>query len=290
MDRIRELWGATAFNTHVVSAADTSESEIWASLNQHPLDTEQRRLIIVTEAHRLQRLDRLIEWVKDNQVVRSAKSTAIFVSSEPEWEDEETKEAISKSSSAAWIRCTLPKDEQDRLKRAQEIICSWGDIDTLSAGVLAQRVNFDMVEARSVMEKTALFPGAQVTPHIIELLAPRRVEEDIVWSIVSYNRRKAIEAVVAGSDIYSPSAILGVLATHVEMLGRINAVLTTTSTAKEAASKIGAKEQYVRKLYPYARMYPRKEVVRRLKLLQRMDASLQRGAKEGLIESLISMW
>ena len=288
--QIAELWGATGFNTVSLSAAETSESEIWASLNQHPIDTEQRRLIVVTDAQRLTRLDRLTSWLKDNQTVRAAMATAIFVSSDAEWEEDEYREVIMKSSSASWIRCTLPKDPDDRLKRAQEILCAWGDIDVTSAGVLAQRVNFDMVEARAVMDKVSLFPSAQVSPQIIEMLAPRRVEDDIIWSIIGLKHRKAVEAIEEGTGSYSLSAILGTLATHVEMLARINTILTVTQNAKEAAGRLGAKEQYIRRLYPYARMYPRREALRRTQLLHRMDAAAQRGATEGILESLVALW
>jgi len=290
VEHIRSMWGASIFNTTRLSAADTSESEIWAHLNQHPLDSDQRRLIIVTEAQRLKNLDRLIEWLKDNQTFRSAMVTAIFVSSAHDWEDSEERDAIVKSSSAGWVRCALPKDDEDRLKRAQEIICTWGNIDFITAGVLARRVNFDLSEARAVMVKASLFPEARVTPQAVEMLAPRRVEDDIIWSIIGKQRRKAIEAVVEGKDTYNVSQILGTLATHVVMLGRLNAVLPNSPTVRDAVSRIGGREQYVRMLWPYARMYPRKEVHRRIQLLHRMDRALQSGAKDGILESLIALW
>ena len=288
--QIREMWGASDFNTTHMSAAENPESEIWATLNQHPIDSGQRRLLIVTEAQRLEQTDRLVAWLKDSQTVRSASATAVFVSSDPEWEESEFRDILVKSSSAVWVRCALPKDEEERLRRTQEILMGWGDISRVSAGVLAHRVNFDLIEARAVMEKIALFPGAEATPQIVEMLAPRKVEEDIIWSIIGQQRRKAIEAVVEGSGSYSLSAIIGTLTTHVEMLGRINAVLAASPTAKDAANKIGGREQYVRKLYPYARLYPRREVIRRTHLLHRLDTAIHRGAREGVLESLIALW
>lgn len=288
--RIKDLCQAQQFNTLNLSAMDTPETEVWANLNQHPLDSEQKRLIIVHEAQRLEHLDRLAHWLKDNQGNRKKPATAVFVSNDADWADE-VKEIFSKSSAAQYVKCALPKDETDRLKRAQDIICTWGhgNIDRTSAGVLALRVNFDMAEAYAVMAKAALFPQAKVTVSAIEKLAPRHVEEDVVWALLSLNKRKAAEAVVvAGPEV--TGRVLGTLATHVDMLARINSVLTVSTGAKDAAKRIGAREQYVRRLYPLARLYPRKEAVRRTLLLSRLDAAFNQGAREGVLESLLALW
>lgn len=286
--RIKQLSNTHSFNITRLSVSDTPETEIWASLNQHPLDSEQKRLIIVHDAQKLKHLDRLVAWIKDNQTVRGANATAIFVSTDSDWEDE-AREDIAKSSSATLVKCALPKDESDRLKRAQEIICAWGTVDWTTAGVLALRVNFDMAEAFAVMQKASLFPDYRLSPGAIEALAPRKVEDDIVWALVGLNKRKAIEAVTE-NPVSDVSSIIGTLSTHVEMLSRINAVLPSSKSVKEAASKARAREQYVRRLYPHARLYPRKEAVRRTMLLTRLDRSLQRGAKEGVLEALIALW
>lgn len=288
VDRIKQLSGVHQFNVSRLSAFDTPETEIWAALNQHPLDSDQKRLIVVTEAQRLQHLDRLESWIKDNQTTRGRNATAVFVSSEPEW-DHPLREFVGKSSSAQHVKCSLPKNESDRLKRAQEVICAWGNIDRTIAGVLAVRVNFDMAEAFGVMRKAALFPEARLTVSVIENLAPRKVEEDVVWALIALNKRKAVEALVEASTT-SASRIIGSLSTHVEALGRLNAVVASTKTIKDAAHRIGAREQYVRRLYPFARLYPRAEVTRRTLLLTRLDAAYNRGAREGVLESLIALW
>lgn len=287
--RLRDLFGAEPFNTTVLSAMDTPEPEIWAALNQHPLESSHRRVLIVHEAHRIETLSPMIEWLKDPQTTRAANTLAIFVSSEKEWDAPE-REAVGKTTSASYVKCSLPNDPEDRLKRVQKILTSWGDIDYITAGVLAKRVNFDMVQARAVMDKVALFPEARVTPGLVELLAPRRVEDDLIWSLLSLNKQKAVEAVVEGDVGISVSTILGTLATHVTMLGRIHPVLTTAKTAKEVAHRIEAREQYVRRLMPYARLYPRASVVSRLHLLVRLDHEAQQGSKDGILESLIALW
>lgn len=292
VSRIKELLDVTPFNTMSLSLVDTPETEIWASLNQHPLDSTQRRLLVIHEAQRLQHLDRLESWISDNQTTRGRSATAVFLSTDPEWENP-VKEVLQKSSSAQYVRCSLPKDDDDRLRRAQEVICAWGPEGTISktaAGVLAQHVNFDMGEALAVMRKASLFPGMALSVEAIRSLAPRRVEEDIVWSLIALDKQRAAEAVVEADQYTDLGRMIGTLTAHVEMLSRINEVLTVSKSVKDTAKRIRAKEQYVRRLYPYARLYPRKEAIRRTLLLGRFDDAWQQGAREGVLEALLASW
>lgn len=290
LDHLRNMSGAVDFNVLRLSAVDTPETEIWAALNQHPLDTDQQRFIVIHEAQRLEHTDRMLSWVKDNQIVRRKTVTAVFVSRDKEWEDD-VKSEISKSSNAQQVRCALPKDESDRLKRASEIICSWGNgqINPTVAGVLALRVNFDMAEARAVLQKAALFPTAEVTVGVVEKLAPLRSDEDIIWSLLALDKRRAASSIpeVAPSSI---GRIIGSLATHVTVLGQINKVIPYTSNIREVAKRIEAREQYVRHLIPHARHYSRYEVTRRTDILTRLDVAWQRGEREGVLESLVALW
>lgn len=286
--RLKEVAAVAPYNTLTLSAAETPESEIWAHLNQHPLDSDQKRLIVVHEAQRLVGLNRLVSWVKDNQTVRSRNAVAIFVSSDPDLEHEE-RDALAASSSALIVKCSLPKDEKDRLKRATEIVCAWGNIDSTVAGVLVKRVNYDMHEALAFMQKANLFPNARISVAAVEALTPRRVEEDVVWSLIGLNKRKAVEAVEEAAHTEA-GFVLGSLAAHIEALGRLNAVLSSTTSVRDMARKIEAREGYVRTLLPYAKFYSRKETVRRTVLLNRMDDAYHRGAKEGVLEALIALW
>lgn len=223
-------------------------------------------------------------WATDSQTIRARNATAVFVS-----EEIDPPEALSQISSAMVVRCTLPKDEKGRLKRASEIVCAWGVADMTTAGVLVKRVNFDLRDALAVMQKAALFPEARLTVGAIEALASRRVEEDVVWSLVALNKRAAIEAVTEGGET-QVGWIIGTLASHVEALSRINATLSTNPTIRDVAQRTGLHEQYVRNLISYARLYPRKEAVRRTLLLNRLDNSYQSGAHDGILESLIALW
>lgn len=287
VERIKELHGATPWNTLTLTLRDTPEPEVWAAVNQHPIDTNEKRLLVIQDADRLKNLENLTGWLKDSQITRSGKMTAVFVSSDQEWEDD-AREVVAKSSSAMYVKCALPKNEDDRLKRAVEIIQSWGNVSSTHAGVLAMRVNFDMAEARAVMEKMSYFPEAALTTKTVELLAPRKVEEDIVWSLLALNKKKATEALVETSP--DVGRIIGSLSTHVDALARLNNVLGTAKNIRDAAQRTSIREAYVRRLWPLARLYPRKEAVRRTLLLNRLDNLHQQGAKEGVLESLVALW
>ena len=168
-----------------------------------------------------------------------------------------------------------------------------GNIGTPTIEVSVATLNFDMREAWAVMEKAnilcALFPDGVLNVAAIEALAPRRVEEDVVWSLLGLNKRQAIAAIAEGGG--APTGrIIGALATHVETLSRLNALLANTTGVREVARRLGAREQYVRTLMPYARLYPRREAVRRTLLLNRLDRAFQRGAGEGVLEALIALW
>lgn len=289
VQQIKAMADVLPFNTSIINASEIPETEVWAELNQHPLDSEQQRLLIVHDAQRLKHLGRLIEWVKDNQTIRSRSATAIFVSTDGDMSVEEHKEALMRSSSAYVVKCSLPKDETDRLKRCQELITTWGNIDRINAGILAQRVGYDLSEAYFVMSKAALFPNAKITTAAIDLLAPQKIEAEVVWNLIALNKRAAVEALseIGAADIHG---IFGQLSTHVEMLARVNGTLSLNRSLKELSVELDARQQYLRLLLPYARLYPRREAVRRTMLLTKLDAAHMEGAREGLLETLIAAW
>jgi hypothetical protein len=288
LDVIRDLAQALPFNTTVVTARETSEAEVWAGLNQHPLDSEHKRLYVVHDAHLLKNLDPLVAWLKDPGTSRGKNTTAVFVSSEPDWEGE-AKEIVVKSSTSFFLKAALPANADDRMKRAQEIVCRWGNIDATTAGVLLERVNFDLYYAKSVMDKAALFPDARVTYAAVQQLAPQQVEEEIVWSLVAVNRRKAAEAGAVAPVVIGP--VIGALSTHVETLGRMHPLMATGRIPlREVCRRAKIKESYARRLAPYARLYPADEVARRTRVLERLDTAWQAGAREGVLEALVALW
>lgn len=286
--RIRELSGVSQFNVTRLSADSTSESEIWAALNQHPLDSDQTRLLVIREAQRLKHVDRLEAWLKDNQTIRGRNATAVFLSESSDWEDA-VREVVSKSSSAQVVKCSLPKNEADRTKRAKEIICAWGNIDPVTAGVLAERVNYSMSDAYGVMWKASVFPQAHLSAAAVEKLAPRRVDEEFVWNLLALKKRLAAEA-IAESQASDVGQILSALSTHLAALVALNPIVATTRSVKDAAFRVGEREQYVRLLMPLARLYPPPEANRRMALLARMDHAHLSGAREGVLEALTALW
>ncbi len=285
--RLKELADVPAHNVTHLSAFDTRESDIWAVLNQHPLDLERPRLLVVYEAQRLEKLERVQAWLKDNQTTRIRSATVIFVSSESEISEEVSE--LTKSSNAMPVRCALPKNEDDRLKRSREVIQSWGPIEGIAAGVLAQRVNFDMADAYSVVRKAGMFPNANLTVNAINLLAPRKADQDLTWALVSCQRKKAAEA-IPEVPMTQVGRVIGGLSTHVEALSRINATLTSDLSYRETAKRLQLKEGYVRMLHTHAKFYPRKQAVRRILLLNEVDAAWQSGAREGVLEVLVAGW
>lgn len=280
--RVREMAGALPFNTLTLDAGEIPESEIWAHLNQHPLGSEQKRLVVVHRAEHLVHLDRLTAWAKD----RSRNAVAVFESSDPDLVHPE-QAVLSKSSSAMVVHCTLPKAPDARLRRAIEIVQSWGNIDPVTASVLVKRVNFDMAEARAFMRKVSLFPAVRergVSAQVVYALAPRRVEEEVIWALIACNKRAAVEAVTEG-EVNVP-LVIATLAAHIETLSLMNALLTSTTGIKDMAYKMEAREHHIRMLFPYAGLYPRREAVRRTLLLTRLD----KAPHEGLLEALIALW
>lgn len=285
--QIKAMSGVPGHNITHVSALDTKEADIWALLNQHPLDLENPRLLVIHEAHRLKHLERVMAWLKDNQTARARSATAVFISTDSEIS--ESVEELGRSSGAMIVRCALPKNTDDRLKRAREVITRWGPVEPIAAGVLAERVNFDMSEAYGVVQKANLFPNAQLSVAAINKLAPRRADGDLVWALVGCKRQKAAEAI---PDVPEASVgwVIGSLSTHVEALSRIHKTLTAGLSMRETARRLNMKEGYVRVLHEHARHYPRKQAVRRILLLNQIDSAWQEGAREGVLEALVASW
>ena len=290
LDRIKALFHPSPYNIFTVSTRDTPEVEIWAGLNQHPLDSDQRRLYVVHGAEKLENLNPLLAWVKDPQTTRGRNTTAVFVSSDADWVGEE-KEIIAKLSNAQVVRCSLPVSEEDKMKRAQEIVCAWGNINRISAGTLLSRVGFDLHEALAVMQKASLFPEMRVSVAAIQKLAPLRVDEDVVWDLLALQRRKAAEAIASPDTEVKVGYVLSSLSSHVAALARLYPFTSRSRlTLKEVAKQTQLREGYVRRLVPFSRHYPPTEVARRMRLLSHLDAVWHQGANEGVLESLVVQW
>lgn len=293
LERVKELADVPDFHYHSVVVGPTKEPDVWGLLNQYPADPLKRRLVIVRDAERLKNMEMLKDWLTTSlfRGSRTPGTTAVFLSNAAEWPmDHEvaTREVLVKSSTALYVRCALPKDERDRRKRVQEILCGWGNIDPTHAIILAERVNFDMAEARTVMAKAAYFRGT-LNARAIEALAPVKVEDDIVWSLLGLDKRRASQALQELPDT-QVSRVIGALTAHVEVLGRLNGVLTRGLSVRDLSSKMNISETYARKLLPFAKLYPRKATVHRTLLLNKVDAAWQRGAREGVLEVLVAGW
>lgn len=288
-DQIVAMYGALPYNTFRLSAREIPESEIWAHLNQHPLDSEQKRLLVVTDAERLEQPIRLEGWLAENQRTRNKNVCAIFVADEPDLTSPLYK-VLNASSSAVYVRCTLPKAPEDREKRAVDMICSWGRINPINARVLYEHVGGDLYEARAVMQKAGFFPEAEVNVGAIRVLAQPRVQDEIVWNLISGRRKAAADALAAGTDV-PVGKVLATLAAHLEYLGRLYDLMSLpTFSIADAARRLDIRQQYVRLLSPHARLYPANEVTRRLYLLARLDHLYQQGARDGILEAVVAGW
>jgi hypothetical protein len=115
-----------------LTVGEVSEKDVWAALNQYPLDPLDMRLVVVRQSDRIRDWVRLEDWI----LSRHMPNTYVLMVGEGDdfpyrvefkdgkrikvYVNEQTRDRITRSGRL--VLCNLPKDVERREAAAQEII------------------------------------------------------------------------------------------------------------------------------------------------------------------------
>jgi hypothetical protein len=189
-----------------LDAGVVRDRDIWAALNQYPLDANATRLVIVRRAERIRSWDPFIRWMAD---LRYAQICVIFVSSADDFprdpEDESLLPYIEmiKDKGRA-VRCSRMSPKDVTLYVESQITISPEGMNKLliqTDGASLEVVNF--------LRKIKLF-GSAATEKTVQALCPVSVSLSYVTCLIERDKPRAFAAaeVIPASEVAKTLGLL----------------------------------------------------------------------------------
>lgn len=289
VDAIKTTCAADEFVS--LSADHDDSATVWAEINQHALDAEHTRLVLIRQAHKLQGWEQFEDWL-NSRVAPNVK--VAMVSTEASWpmhRHTKLRNKMVRSTQSVYAECSLPKGNPE--KAAVDIIRSWSSLTKDQAAYLAKRTGYNLARCRDVCQWLGMLPGLPST-QLIDELAASTPADSFVAALVRLDRATA--ATMAQSLSRSETAsVIGALSSRLLDLDAIHRVMGKTlikggdqQRAKSDTARLsGIKLDRVIALWEAARHYGPKEIQRRTELLVMADES--RG-QIGVLERLALQW
>lgn len=278
--------------------ANTDDSdEIWAELDQFPLDGEPR-IVVVRYAEKLSDLHRLKDWVASR--TKNPLTHVLFVSSEPELSREEpTKEMLKERKKPALLphlaaiygKGSLVECKpftQATAKHAVKWVQSMVPIRPGTAGKLLERANGDLRLTMSTVRKLAAFPE-EITEQSINLLLSARPRMSFHDALLTLDKPAAMLAL----DYLQPdqySAEIGLLDQRLEVLGVVRDMVLMHKNRGEIAKALGPMGFMASEFMAVSKMYDKRRRDAARALLAKTDAALKAGQTRGPMQALAVLW
>lgn len=273
------------------------ESFVISGLSQYPLSREGKRLVVVREIECLDRWDSLHRWI-----VRSGRALpnniAVFVSSNIDFPAKDSPAHDSFRSiqqRGSVIRCTNTSEQA--LANWVKAKITWRDVScsTQTALHLVRRSNRDLAALRSAVVKASILGrGTALTVDVANQLL-RPVPSDAFADNLIATDRPAAYASIEFVPRADYGRTIGLLFSRLELLGRLNRGLQAGKDMRNivndsSATGVPVSDFLGRRYFPHAKDYAESRRVRCHRLLTIVDDAYQRGATEGILESLVALW
>lgn len=290
--RIFEEWNFESY-----SVGSDRERDIWASLDQHPID-KTMRLVVVRHADQLKHLGRIEQWVKNRTT--NPLTYVIFVSDEPALArvtltPEERKVKIKAellphlaaiSGKGALIECR--PFTQATAKHAVSWVESKIKIRRGVAGHLLDRANGNLRLVRDAVRKLRAFDD-EVTKQTIELLLSEQPRSSFVEALLAHDKKTALLA-LSSTPPTEYSSIIGLLDQRLDVLGTVHDMMVSHQTPAQITLKLGTMGFLAKDLMPISKAYDPKRRLALRKNLSVADEAIKGGIVEGPLQALTLFW
>jgi DNA polymerase III delta subunit len=298
VETIRSNFGTDPWCFSSFTAGTDSDREIWADLDQHPIDGRTPRLVVVHSAEKLADLGRISEWMATKN--KNPLTSVVFISNQPELAREEltremkrdrTKPTLKPHLAAIQGRGSLVECKaftQATAKHAVAWVQSKVAIRPGVAGKLLERANGDLRLTRDAVVKLSAFPD-EISEQTINLLLSARPRLSFVDALLELDKRAALLA-LEYMDPSEYSGALGLLDQRIDVIGRVRDMLVSHASTAQISSALGTMGFLTRDLVPLAKAYDQKRRQQLRDLLARTDEALKGGVTVGPLEVLVHFW
>lgn len=292
VDTTRQLLSVSEMDYVALVAGLAPDKEVWAAMNQYPMEPTANRLVLVRDAEKLKRWRPFEDWMSNSRQMPTVY--LLFVSGQHEFpyivkDGKSTGEFPPHidviKNRGRLVRCSTP-NEDDLLAWVQR----QAPMDGAVAQHLLERAAGNLGIVSNVCRKAALFPGRPSTT-VIDVLCAEAPSDDFVDSLLTLNKQRAIRSLeaVPTSDY---GKVIGRLDSRLELLAKLHSAVRQRKTLKDIAvsGKSDVPVFLARTLYPVAKHY---DPIRRRScrtVLTATDAAVRSGSTRGVMESLVALW
>jgi hypothetical protein len=306
VDSVRSKLAPSEMDYCAFSALSNSERDIWAAVNQYPMEPTATRLVLVRDAEHLKRWATLRLWLDNRRFMPTVY--LLFVSGEPDlpyvWKD--GKPTSDLKPHGEWfrdigrlVRCSYPASEVPRARDGKpsrpgapdvvEWVMRQASCSSTLAQYLLQRSGGNLATVRNVARKAVVIKGDLSEP-VIDVLCGESPSDDFVDSLVRGQRAKAMLALQALPEKDYPR-VVGALEARLAQLRRMNVALRQRKTLQDARMMEGVPAAVANAYYlKVAKMYDKSRVRGATVALAVADDALRSGARVGVMESLVQLW
>jgi hypothetical protein len=280
VDAIRDRVAPHELDYASVSPVEQPAPQIWAAMNQYPIDPDGRRLVIVRDVEKLKGWDKNFQsWMASRHL---PDVIVVMVDSRHEV-DTKSEHMASIVKSGRYVSCG-PLNEAD----AYAFISSKCAIDKSDALALLTRVGGDLAKAAGVASKAAVL-GRRLDLKAIEILATPSPSEEFEDALIALNKPLALRA-ASDMDPSDYSRAIGSLDYRLDQVRRLNILIRRQTSMRDIIANSKIPPFVVKRLMPVAKHYDRANALSRTSALALVDSALRSGAREGLLEVLVATW
>lgn len=279
------------FDYVYLMAGEAKDKEIWAHVNQYPLDMDSRRLVVVRSAERLKSFEPLKVWLESRLMPQVHVILVLSVAEvkEEDWSKrhEGWKDIWHRIAATGRVVKCGPLNTAELQEMAQ---ARFG-LDKAVANYLVERLGGDLLEITNVGKMLSIFPVSRRTKALVHRFTEDRPAAEFVRDLVALKKPNALLALrKMGVEDYR--TVIMILSRELDVARRVNKANVRSKQEYEIISelKLVAKAFKVKRLLPHAGHYNQERFVRCARALADADDMLQKGATTGVLEALVATW
>lgn len=294
---IIETLGPDPWNIVRMSAEEDSERSIWATLDQHPLGTSVR-VVVIRHAQQIKNWDRFLLWAKNHKL--NPRTYVVLISDEPGVpKTEVTQQERRRGAKPQPLPHIAALDHWGRVVECKPFTSATTNtsLEWVKAKVpmrdpvarhLLTRANWDLRLVRDICFKLSVFPG-EPTIQVVNTIMEEQPRDELVDALMALDRRTALLA-AQRVDPGEIGRIIGLLDSRLEKAALIHDMQSSYATTLEMRRALGGQAFLLHDYLQVAKHYDSKRLLSIRGVLATADAAYQTGQKVGVLETLISLW
>lgn len=264
-----------------ITSGHIEDAELWSLASQSSLFDV--RLLVVRDSEKIKDWSPVKGWLDS---CRQNNVYLLFVADlEHGTLDQELIKTLRQRTVSEIIDCKLT-NSSDTVKWIKSKVKT----DDRSANYLVDRSGGNLLSISNLCKKLHALE-ATMTNSVVDALIEESVDKSFVDALILLNKK---EALLASEKVSSEDfiKILGQLTSGLIAVGKLNSeIKVRVFSEKDLAQRLGRGYYWaIRKYMPVVIRYDANKRASRFRVLAVVDAAVQAGVRDGVLESLVSAW